>query len=83
MLVFPLKLGKCPTSWGVAFSKSFQCHHSDSINLNGAIARGNISLLDEEYLQVEFQRCEARGLRKQYEPIDAGIKEQAKRDQDS
>ena len=76
--------GKCPTSWGVAFSKSLSnAITGDSINLNGAIARGNISLLDEEYLQVEFQRdARLAWLRKQYEPIDAGIKEQAKRDQE-
>ena len=76
--------GRCPTSWGVAFSKSFSnAITGNSINLNGAIARGDISLLDEEYLQVEFQRdARLAWLRKQYEPIDAGIKQQAKRDQE-
>ena len=76
--------GVCPTSWGVAFSKSLSNAITDnSINLNGAIARGEISLLDEEYLQVEFQKdARLKWLKKQYEPIDAGIKEQAKRDQE-
>ena len=76
--------GLCPTSLGVAFSKSLSNAITDnSIGLNEAIARGFISLVDEEYLEVEFKENERLAwLNKQYEPIAAGAKEQAKRDKE-